>query len=344
MTERRYNRLRIALVDLGFKAMSATAKVLGKAAIQTRRARVIQNIEYGRAENGSKSRPNRLDIHLPPRHPGAPAKHPVVIHFHGGGFRIFSKESHALIARALANLGQLVFNVDYRLAPGHPYPAALEDAAEAYRWVIAHAEEYGGDLSRLSVAGESAGANLALALSLGAFGLGTNASARSLEKFSVKPRKAALLCGYLQVSNAERFLDDARVPTWVYERMRIIQKSYLPQSVPGPESADWDLADPLVVLERVAGRKERLPKDFPEVFIPVGSDDPAIGDSTRLDTALRELAHPVSFKQYPGEHHGFHLFFWRRHARECVRDVADFLKGANRLFTMDRVDLRQVMD
>ncbi|MBI2606532.1 MAG: alpha/beta hydrolase [Deltaproteobacteria bacterium] len=325
MTARRYNSLRSGLVDFGFKAMSATARVLGKAAIQVRRASVIQNTEYGRAENGRESRTKRLDIYFPPKHPGTPAKYPVVIHFHGGGFRIFSKESHALVAATLAKRGHLVFNVDYRLAPRYPYPAALEDAVDAYRWVIAHAQEYGGDLSRLSVAGESAGANLALALSLGAFGLGANASARALESLPVKPRKAVLACGYLQVSNVERFLDDARVPTWVYERMRIIRKSYLPPSI-SAESTDWDLADPLVVLERVAESGARLPENFPEIFIPAGAADPVISDSLRLDAALRKLAHPVSLKQYAGEHHGFHLFSWRKRARECLRDISDFLK------------------
>ena len=83
-----------------------------------------------------------------------------------GGFRILSKDTHWLMGLAFARRGMVVMNVNYRLSPHHPFPSALEDIAAAYQFAIDHAAHYGGDPSRIILAGESAGANLALTLAL----------------------------------------------------------------------------------------------------------------------------------------------------------------------------------
>jgi acetyl esterase len=89
---------------------------------------------------------------------------PGLIYFHGGGLVAGSIATHDNIARALANFGAArVISVDYRLAPEHPFPAALEDAMTAVRYVSAHAAEFELDASRLGVCGDSAGATLAAA-------------------------------------------------------------------------------------------------------------------------------------------------------------------------------------
>ena len=88
---------------------------------------------------------------------------PVVAYFHGGGWVVGSVESFDLVCRALANAsGAIVVSVGYRLAPEHPYPAALEDCVAVTRWLAGQAGELGGDPARLAVAGDSAGGNLAL--------------------------------------------------------------------------------------------------------------------------------------------------------------------------------------
>jgi acetyl esterase/lipase len=89
---------------------------------------------------------------------------PGLLYFHGGGLVAGSIATHDNIARALANFGAVrVISVDYRLAPEHPFPAALEDAMTAVRYVSARAAEFGIDASRLGVCGDSAGATLAAA-------------------------------------------------------------------------------------------------------------------------------------------------------------------------------------
>lgn len=87
---------------------------------------------------------------------------PVVVYFHGGGWVIATLDTYDGSCRALSNGADcLVVSVEYRKAPEHPYPAPLEDAFAAYQWVLANAAAIGGDPTRIAVAGESAGGNLA---------------------------------------------------------------------------------------------------------------------------------------------------------------------------------------
>ena len=94
---------------------------------------------------------------------------PVLVFFHGGGFVVGSlDEFDAFCTTLAAGSGCLVASVDYRLAPERKFPAATEDAIAALRWVGAHADEIDGDPSRIAVAGDSAGGNLAAVVALAA--------------------------------------------------------------------------------------------------------------------------------------------------------------------------------
>jgi acetyl esterase len=92
---------------------------------------------------------------------------PLLLYAHGGGWVTGSLNSHDRLCRLLAQrIGALVVAVDYRCAPEHVYPAALDDVARAWKWVRANARALGADGERFGVAGDSSGGNLAAALTL----------------------------------------------------------------------------------------------------------------------------------------------------------------------------------
>lgn len=99
--------------------------------------------------------------YVPPGAPGT-ALLPALVYFHGGGFVIGSPDTHDALCRSLsAAAGIAVISVDYRLAPEHPAPAALEDATDALDDVVRRADDLGLDVEHLAVGGDSAGGNLA---------------------------------------------------------------------------------------------------------------------------------------------------------------------------------------
>lgn len=92
---------------------------------------------------------------------------PLVVYYHGGGFVIGNLDSYDSSARALTNAAHaIVVSADYRQGPEHRFPAAHDDAYAAYKWTLAHAESLNGDGSRVAVAGESAGGNLAASVAI----------------------------------------------------------------------------------------------------------------------------------------------------------------------------------
>jgi acetyl esterase len=90
---------------------------------------------------------------------------PIVMHYHGGGYVAGDLDSHDSIARYYCKHSDaIVVSVDYRLAPEHKFPAAVDDSWEALRWAVDHAQEIGGNPARVAVTGDSAGGTLSAVL------------------------------------------------------------------------------------------------------------------------------------------------------------------------------------
>jgi acetyl esterase/lipase len=99
--------------------------------------------------------------------PEGDGPHPVILYIHGGGWVLADLDTYDATPRALCNgTGALVISTDYRHAPEHKFPAAHEDVFGAYQWAMENAGRWGGDASKIAVVGESAGGNMAVALSM----------------------------------------------------------------------------------------------------------------------------------------------------------------------------------
>jgi acetyl esterase len=275
---------------------------------------IIRDIPY---VAGSPRAAHRLDIYRPTRHR---PPWPVVLYIHGGGFATLSKDTHWIMGLAYARFGYLVCNISYRLAPRHPFPAALEDATDALTWVVRNARTYGGDITRLVFAGESAGGNLATALAVATCYERPEPFAQRAFALGVVPRAVIPACAILQVSDAARFGRRKSLPAVVDDVLVQVSDAYLrgvDRAVPGA----LDLADPLCLFERGA----QPDRPLPSFFVPVGTKDPLLDDTRRLERALAGLGVECEARYYEGEVHAFHALVWRRAARRCWRDTLAFL-------------------
>jgi acetyl esterase len=225
---------------------------------------------------------------------------PVVLYAHGGGFVVCSLDTHDRLMRLLAKrTSAAVIGIDYRLAPEHPFPAALGDCLAAHRWLHGHGREAGLDAGRLVVAGDSAGANLALATLLAL-----------RDGREPQPKGAALFYGCywsrLDTRSHARFGDG----TWHLstDQMAWFWRHYLGRTPPG---------DPLA--EPLHADLARLPR----LFLNIGTLDPLADDTHELARRLEQARVPFALKVYPGLVHAFMRMSARcRAADAAVGDAA----------------------
>jgi len=240
-----------------------------------------------------------------PLHVAPAAALPVLVYLHGGGWCIGSVETHDVLCRELCNAsGALVFSVDYRLAPEHPFPAAVDDAALAYRWLLDHAGEIGGDAGRVAIGGDSAGGNLALVTTI-----------RALKEGFRPPRLQCLVYPcvdiYADTPSRKRFAQgyflDEETLEWFFTR-------YLPH--PG-DALDWR-ASPILADEALAG--------LPPLCLINAECDPLVDEGRALAQHLAGLGIEVEHHVHAGMVHGFitlgKLF---PQAGQAVRQIASSL-------------------
>ena len=307
---RRHWYVRRRILHTTFTAAARAAEF----ALSRRAARggieVIRDVKYGRHRIA-----HRLDIYRPA---AASGPLPVLLYVHGGAFTLCSKETHRGIAQANAEgAGYLVFNINYRLAPGYRFPAAIADVCKAYCWVVANCARYGGDPQRIVVAGESAGGNLALGAAIAATYRRPERYARKVYETGVVPVGVMPVCPYLQASDPSRHSAAGYI---AHSVARAIEVAYLGRAaLPGPRTL---MADPIRVLEE-CGAPHR---PFPPVFSGVGERDLCRADVKRLEKACRELGIAISVNYYPKELHAFHALQWRKASRLFWRRAFRYMR------------------
>ncbi len=272
----------------------------------------LRNISYG------DLRIQCLDVYRPRKRQGSL---PVVMYIHGGGFGTGSKGTHRIAAERYAQLGYLVFNINYRLAPKHPYPAGPQDVSQAYAWVCKHAAEYGGNIEHLTVAGESAGGNLTATLLLGCCWQRPEPWLRQVWETGVKPRAFQIICAYLHISEPQiRYAQLAkarhRIARFVARVINSFAVAYLGEGA--ARASDENLLVDIVRYLRQAPPPDR---SIPPVFAPVGERDVIQQDTYDLTHALQAHGCQVEERRYKKEPHGFQLLMSRprtpRYWREC---------------------------
>jgi acetyl esterase len=299
------------LTDGFFEGLSRLGRLHPNARPERHGVEVLRDLPYG------DDPAHRLDVWRPIAR-SAPS--PAVLYIHGGAFRILSKDTHWIMALAFARRGCTVFNVGYRLAPRHPFPAAVVDVCRALEWVASHGNDYGADLSRFVLAGESAGANLATSLTLALCFERQEPFARAAFATGLVPRAVVPMCGVFQVSDQDRFRRrKAHLPAVLFDRLLETETAYLPPGVRDPE---LELADPVRVLE-----SDRPPqRPLPPFFLSVGTADPLLDDTRRLGRALHRRGVTVDVRYYPGELHAFQALVFRPQARVAWRETFGFLQ------------------
>ena len=232
---------------------------------------------------------------------------------------MLSKTTHWPFALEFAERGYLVFMINYRLAPRHPFPAALEDVARAYAWVLENASRFGGDRSKILVSGESAGANLTMALGLMTTKRFDSLYARQSFELDRVPDSLLPFAGIHQVVDSARiWRGRAGFPRYLKNTILGVEKAYIRGDL-GPD--EIPLANPLLFLEG----DEPLERAFPPVFLSVGTRDPLIEDHRRLERALRARGVEVEAPIYPGGIHAFQAAPINKLGRAHWRDVDRFL-------------------
>lgn len=207
---------------------------------------------------------------------------PAVVFLHGGGWVICDLDSHDAICRRLANgTSSVVVSVDYRLAPEHRYPAALDDAYAAVQWVASHTSDLGVAAERIAVAGDSAGGNLAAAVCLRA-------------RDEAGPAIAAQLLIYPVLDHAfdtPSYAENADGYGVTRASMRWYWEQYL---------GDNDGSDPYASPLRAASLA-----GLPPAVVITAHYDPLRDEGDRYAARLTADGVDVRHLPFPGVHHGF---------------------------------------
>jgi acetyl esterase len=211
---------------------------------------------------------------------------PVLVYFHGGGWVVGDLDTQDMICRGLCHgAGCLVVSVDYRLAPEHRFPAAVDDSYAAAQWVASHAAEIGGDPARIGVGGDSAGASLAAGVALRA-----------------RDESGAPLCAQLMFYGSMNYdvtgttasmKEFAEGPLLSVDDVEYFWHQYL-QNPAIDQEHPW--ASPARALNH---------QDLPPAFVATAEIDPTRDAGEHYGALLRDAGVSVEQHRYEGMPHGF---------------------------------------
>lgn len=225
----------------------------------------------------------------------------ALLYLHGGAYcagDLFS--SRALACILCEKIGVNVFSFEYRLAPEHPYPAALEDAVAAYFYLL----DEGYAPEKIGFIGDSAGGGLALCIALALRQKGN-------------PLPGAVMCispwADLARTGESNLVSEGDDPILRSDRLRENARMYC-----GGEGMENPLVSP------VYGEYD---EDFPPTLIHVGAKEILLEDSIRLERRMRAQGAPVSIEKYEGMWHVFHLFRVPESA-DAMQRISQFFKEA----------------
>jgi acetyl esterase len=205
------------------------------------------------------------------------------VFFHGGGWVIGNLDSHDVACRKLADEGQLiVISIDYRLAPEHKFPAAVNDVVAATKWIAGNAKQLGIDASRLTVGGDSAGGNLAAVVAI---------SARD----GNGPALAGQVLIYPAVDFAMKHPSHSEPETSIlltHSAIKWFTGLYLNSTADGD---DW----------RASPTRATTLAGLPPAYVLTAGADPLRDEGDEYAKRLKEAGVAVTYRHFPGQFHGF---------------------------------------
>jgi acetyl esterase len=247
-------------------------------------------------------------VYTPTRLREANGLAPCLVFFHGGGWVIGDLDSHDVVCRKLADEGQLiVISVDYRLAPEHKFPAAVDDAITATTWIAENSRQLGIDPARLSVGGDSAGGNLAAVVAI---------SARD----GNGPAIAGQVLIYPAIDFALTHPSHSEPETSIlltHSVIRWFRDHYLNGTA---DVHDW----------RASPARAKTLIGLPPAYVLTAGADPLRDEGAEYAKRLKEAGVPVTYRSFRGQFHGFFTMGkLLQQANVAANEIGAWLKALN---------------